>query len=78
MLAVGTAASCLIHPPEVFRAANALGAHPMIVAHNHPSSNVATSLEDIQLTERLVDSGALLGKPELDSLVIAASGLTGR
>lgn len=53
VVAVGTAASCLVHPREVFRTAIALGAHHIIVAHNHPSNDVTPSLEDIQLTERL-------------------------
>lgn len=40
----------------------------------HPSGDPAPSLEDIQLTERLVRAGELLGIPVLDHVVVGAEG----
>jgi len=74
VVATGTATSCLVHPREVFRGALALGAHAIIVAHNHPSNDVEPSLEDMGLTRRLIDSGEILGIPVVDSIVITANG----
>ncbi|MCS7172204.1 MAG: DNA repair protein RadC [Armatimonadetes bacterium] len=55
---------------EVFREAVRRGAHAVILAHNHPSGNPEPSPEDIRLTERLREAGALLGIAVLDHLVI--------
>ena len=70
----GSQTQCLLHPREVFRAAIALGAATIVVAHNHPSGDPSPSSDDIDLTRRLRDAGAILGIPVLDHLVICASG----
>jgi DNA repair protein RadC len=54
----------------VFREAVRRGAHAVILAHNHPSGNPEPSPEDVRLTERLREAGALLGIVVLDHLVI--------
>lgn len=70
----GSQTQCLLHPREVFRAAIALGAATIVVAHNHPSGDPSPSDEDIELTHRLRDAGAILGIPVLDHVVICSSG----
>ncbi|MDR7417098.1 MAG: DNA repair protein RadC [Armatimonadota bacterium] len=55
---------------EVFREAVRRGAHAVILAHNHPSGNPEPSPEDVRLTERLREAGALLGIAVLDHLVL--------
>ena len=42
----------------------------IIVAHQHPSGDTKPSLEDINVTRRLVDAGKLLGIEVLDHLVV--------
>ena len=49
-------------------------AYAVIVAHNHPSGDPQPSKEDIEITERLIDAGKLLGVRVLDHLVIGAPG----
>jgi DNA repair protein RadC len=62
--------SSLVHPREVYRAAIREGAACWIAAHNHPSGDPTPSPEDIAITQRLRDAGALLGIELLDHIII--------
>ena len=66
----GSPDACPVDPRCVFRAAILMGASAVIVAHNHPSGNTASSSEDINLTKRLVKGGTVLGLPVLDHLIL--------
>ena len=46
----------------------------VIFVHNHPSGEPAPSTEDIQLTDRLRQAGALLGIKVLDHVVLGSDG----
>lgn len=69
-LSVGTLNASLVHPREVFRAAIKRGSAAIICLHNHPSGDPTPSPEDIALTGRLRDAGALVGIDVLDHIVI--------
>ncbi|MFT7677506.1 MAG: DNA repair protein RadC [Planctomycetota bacterium] len=69
-VSVGTLTASLVHPREVYRAAVRLNAAALVVAHNHPSGDPEPSLEDLELTRRLVSSGELLGIPLLDHVIV--------
>lgn len=58
---VGSLNSSLVHPREVFKSAILNNASSVIVAHQHPSGDVTPSMEDINVTRRLVEAGKLLG-----------------
>lgn len=49
-------------------------AHSIVAVHNHPSGNPAPSNEDITVTKRLKEVGALLGIPLLDHIVVGELG----
>jgi DNA repair protein RadC len=66
----GTVASVDVHPREVFRDAVRLRAHSVILAHNHPSGDPEASDHDVQLTQRLIEAGRVVGIPVLDHLII--------
>ena len=68
---VGTLNSSMVSPREVFKTAIMQNAASIIIAHNHPSSNVEPSPEDIEVTKRLVESGQLLGIEVLDHLIVS-------
>ena len=68
----GTLTSSLVHPREVFGPAVRMGAAAVIVAHNHPSGDPAPSTEDIEVSRRLKEAGALLGIPLLDHVILGA------
>lgn len=52
----GTRKEALVGVPEVIREAIRRDAASIIVAHNHPNASSDPSLEDIALTERLVEA----------------------
>src|SRR5699024_3521704 len=58
------------HPREVFKSAILNNASSVIVAHQHPSGDITPSMEDINVTKRLVEAGKLLGIEVLDRLVV--------
>lgn len=69
IVSVGILDASLIHPREVFRSAIVRNAHSIIVAHNHPSGEVAPSKSDIETTKHLQKAGDLIGIKVLDHLI---------
>ncbi len=70
----GTLTTSLVHPREVFGPAVRLGAAAVIVGHNHPSGDPSPSPEDLEVSERLKNAGALLGIPLLDHVIVGDHG----
>jgi DNA repair protein RadC len=70
IVSVGTLNQTLVHPREVFNWAIKKCAAGIIIVHNHPSGHVEPSSEDITLTQRMVDSGELLGIKVIDHIII--------
>jgi len=66
----GTLDTSLVHPREVFRPAVAAHAASLILVHNHPSGDPTPSPEDLAVTRRLAEAGALLGIPVEDHVII--------
>ena len=73
-VSIGLLNKTLVHPREVFADPISDRAAAVIVCHNHPSGNAAPSDEDLQITWRLAESGAILGIKLLDHVIIAADG----
>jgi len=69
----GSLVSCVVHPREVFGPAYLKRAAAIILVHNHPSGDPTPSPEDVNLTNRLVEAGKLIGIPVMDHLVIGAN-----
>lgn len=66
----GSLTLSIVHPREVFALAIRESAAGVIFLHNHPSGDPTPSLEDRQLTDRLVAAGQLLGIRVLDHVII--------
>jgi len=66
----GTLTTSLVHPREVFRPAVRESAAAVVVVHNHPSGDPEPSLEDVEVTRRLIEAGRLLGIPLLDHVIV--------
>jgi len=75
-IAVGSLSASIVHPRELFKEAIAASAACVIVAHNHPSGDPAPSEQDVSLTKRLVQAGALLGIEVLDHLIVGTDGIS--
>jgi len=67
----GTRGHVPVDPAEVFRSALLDDAAGVILFHNHPSGEIEPSVDDIQLTRRLVRGGHAVGTEVLDHLIIA-------
>lgn len=70
VITIGIATETLIHPRELFREAIRQSATNIIIAHNHPSGNLEPSLEDLNLTQQLLECAKIVGIPILDHLII--------
>lgn len=73
LLFIGTLNYSIVHPREVFKEALKLSASSIICIHNHPSGNIEPSKDDIELTNRLVGVGNMMGIPVVDHLIIGCN-----
>ncbi len=74
IITIGTLNQSLVHPREVFSHAIEKRCASIIVAHNHPSGVLKPSSEDIKVTNRLKESGKILGIELLDHLIFTNEG----
>ncbi len=74
VISIGSVDSNIVEPKEVFRVGLESSAVAVILAHNHPSGNLAASDEDVRITERLVQAGKILGIHLLDHVIITKDG----
>lgn len=66
----GSLNASIVHPREVFKRALLQNANSIILLHNHPSGDPKPSKEDVDITNRLIESGDLLGIRVLDHIII--------
>ena len=72
VVSVGREADAKIDAGDVFRAAFGAGAEEIILAHNHPSSDLEPSKADMETTKRLREGAKLVGLVFLDHLILGA------
>jgi DNA repair protein RadC len=70
VVSVGTLNSSIVHPREVFKPAILSNSASIILFHNHPSGDTTPSKEDVNITERIKESGKILGIELLDHIII--------
>jgi len=66
----GALNSSLVHPREVFKPAVLHNAAAIICFHNHPSGDPEPSRDDIEITNRLVEAGKIMGIEILDHIIV--------
>ena len=59
----------MIHPREIFNEDIKVSASSIVLIHNHPSSSLLPSTEDIVMTNKIKQSGTMLGIPLLDHII---------
>jgi DNA repair protein RadC len=74
IISIGIVNKTLVHPREVFCKAISDRASAIIVCHNHPSDAVNPSDEDKEITERIFQTGEIIGIPLIDHIIISKSG----
>ncbi|MBA4496153.1 DNA repair protein RadC [Paenactinomyces guangxiensis] len=60
----------VVHPREVFHEAIRRSSAAIICVHNHPSGDPTPSREDLEVTERLIEAGHIMGIDLVDHLII--------
>ena len=68
----GTLDGTTVHPREVFQEAIRWGAYAIMVAHNHPSGDPTPSVQDVELTRKLMEVSKVMAIPLLDHIIIGA------
>lgn len=76
IVSMGGLHSSIVHPREVFKTALLCSAASIILAHNHPSGDSNPSREDIEITNRLIEVGKLLGIEVIDHIVVGVNQFT--
>ncbi len=70
VISIGTLDASLVSPREVFRPALENSAAAIIIAHNHPSGVLKTTKNDLEITEKLIEAGKILGIEVLDHIIV--------
>ncbi len=70
MTSMGTADATPVHPRDIFRHACMDNARSIVVVHNHPSGSIYPSGADRVATEKLKQTGEILGIPLMDHIII--------
>lgn len=70
----GSSTGTIADPKLIFVAALKTNASGIIVAHNHPSGNLAPSRSDIDLTQKIKEAGRFLEIQLLDHLIVTPEG----
>jgi DNA repair protein RadC len=69
-VSIGSLSASIVHPREVFREAMYHAAAAIVLIHNHPSGDPSPSKEDICVTRKLIQTGAIMDIPVLDHIII--------
>ena len=69
-ISTGTLNATIVHPRDVFQIAIRENAHTIILIHNHPTGDPTPSIEDINITNRLVEVGNIVKIDVIDHIII--------
>ena len=70
-VSVGSLNESVVHPREVFAEAIKSKAASVILVHNHPSGDPEPSQDDLEITQRLLEVGKIIGIEIIDHLIIS-------
>ncbi len=69
VITIGTKDQTLFHPRDIIYNAIKCNASGIIIIHNHPSLDITPSKQDIEMTNKLIESCNIVGIPLLDHLI---------
>ena len=70
LISKGTANASIAEPRDIYSEALRSGAVSIVLIHNHPSGDVTPSAADLMITQRIYDSGELLGIHLIDHIIV--------
>lgn len=72
LITKGVLDASIVHPREIFKPAIKNSAGRIILVHNHPSGDPNPSQEDLDITEKIMQSGEEIGIKVLDHIIIGS------
>lgn len=66
----------VVHPRDIFKTSILSNAANVMLIHNHPSGELEPSQEDLDMTERMVSAGRVLGIDVVDHLIIGSKDMS--
>ncbi|WP_413576590.1 JAB domain-containing protein [Bdellovibrio sp. HCB290] len=72
MIFRGTADHCPVHPRDIIRFLVTTNATSFMMAHNHPSSSIEPSTQDLAITRRMYNCGKLIQIPLIDHIIFSS------
>lgn len=73
-VAMGGLHSCTFQPKDILKSAILANASGIVVCHNHPSGTLTPSPQDLEMTNKLVKAGQIVGITILDHLIVSHEG----
>jgi len=70
LVSKGTVDETLVHPRDVFKSAIITNSSSVVLVHNHPGETLRPSREDVATTNRLIETGRIIGIPVLDHIIV--------
>lgn len=70
LISIGTLDETITHPREVFKEAFKKSAKKVILVHNHPTGDTTPSSEDKIITEKMFETGDMVGIAVTDHIII--------
>ena len=71
IVSIGSVDRAIVHPREVFKAAILSNASSIALVHSHPSGSLTPSLDDIDITRKLVKCGEILNIKVVDHIIVS-------
>lgn len=73
-VSVGGQSGTYVDPKIIFKVAIDLGSAAIVLTHNHPSGICVPSLNDSELTTRMVQFGRMIELPVIDHIIVTDNG----
>lgn len=73
-VAHGSINGCSLEMASIYKRALLNNAFSIVIAHNHPSGKLKPSRADVQVTEKIIEAGRLLGINCLDHIIVSIDG----
>lgn len=71
IISIGILDKSIVHPREIFGPAVELRTAGIILVHNHPSGDPEPSKQDIEVFNRIIEAGKIMGINIIDFIIIA-------
>ena len=71
IISIGTLNKSIIHPREIFGPAIELRAAGVVLLHNHPSGDVTLSIQDIEVVNKVLQAGKIMGVNVIDFIIVS-------